>query len=130
MLCTTTEKGGGVPADAVSGPVIVSEIATSTIPLIARTAPLAAVGSEASAARRMSGLSPRTMSRSKPGGMTTTKFAVPSRNAWLPASGPVITPWKSKYSEFAMPESTARAIGPESAISTSVGRCLGSELMA
>ena len=49
-----------------------------------------AVGSEASAESRISGLSPRMMSRSKSGGITTMKLALPSRSARSPSAAPVV----------------------------------------
>lgn len=55
-----------------------------------------AEGSEASAATRISGARPRTTSRSKFCGMTTTKFASPRRRASSPAATPDTGPLKSK----------------------------------
>ena len=94
--CTTTENGRVATAPGRSGPSSVSRMATSMMPESAATAPPVAEGSDASAATRISGLRPRMTSRSKPGGMTTTKLAVPRRSASSPAAAPATDPRKSK----------------------------------
>jgi hypothetical protein len=93
--CTTMENGAE-PACCARGPVNVSAIATVTMPDKAATAPPVAEGSEASAATRISGLLPRTTSRSKSSGITTTKFASPRRSASSPSPIPDTAPLNAK----------------------------------
>ncbi len=94
--CTTSSTGDGPGPRALSGPVSASRMAVSMIPCSAATGPPVAEGSDASAASRICGLRPLTTSRSKPDGMTTTKFASPVLRASSPSATLRTAPRKSK----------------------------------